>query len=202
MSNKEKDKLNKELIESNDKLENFIEIYNDIVKEDEDKTYRKSNKFKNGKEDNINKLEKINEYLDKFDNKINTLNDKISKIEYAIKNTTLTNAEKNELQNKIKELNTQKDSINNELRHAVKVINNLKKKGKKSEESEEPEESEESEEFMRKFYNFMDEKKMILMVLIKMVFTEILVKVMILMVLIAMVFTLIPMINLIVKVLI
>ena len=194
MSNKEKDKLNKELIESNDKLEDFIEIYNDIVKVDEDKTYRKLNKFKNDKEDNINKLENINEYLDKFDNKINTLNDKISKTEYAIKNKTLTNAEKIELQNKIKELNTQKDSINNELRHAVKVIKNLKKKGKKSEESE---------EFMRKFYNFMDEKKsMILMVLIKMVFTKILVKVMILMVLIAMVFTLIPMINMIVKVLI
>ena len=52
MSNKEKDKLNKELIESNDKLEDFIEIYNDIVKVDEDKTYRKLNKFKNDKEDN------------------------------------------------------------------------------------------------------------------------------------------------------
>ena len=31
-------------------------------------------------EDNRNKLEKINEYLDKFDNKKSVLNDKISKI--------------------------------------------------------------------------------------------------------------------------
>ena len=75
---------------------NFIEIYNDIVKEDQDKIYRKLNKFKNNTEDNVNKLEKANEYLDKFDNKISTLNDEISKIKYAIKNKTLTNAEKNE----------------------------------------------------------------------------------------------------------
>ena len=92
--------------------------------------HRKLDKFKNDKEDNINKLEKINEHLDKFDNKINTLNGKISKIEYAIKNKTLTNAEKNELQNKIKELNAQKDSFNSELRHAVKVIKILRKKEK------------------------------------------------------------------------
>ena len=51
-----------------------------------------------------------------------------------------------ELQNKIKELETQKDSINNELRHAVKVIKNLKKKGK---------EYEEYEEFMKKFYDYL-----------------------------------------------
>ena len=56
---------------------NFIEIYNDIVKEDQDKIYRKLNKFKNDTEDNVNKLEKANEYLDKFDNKISTLNDEI-----------------------------------------------------------------------------------------------------------------------------
>ena len=78
MSNKEKDKLNEELIDNNDKLEDFIEIYNDIVKEDQDKVYRESNKFKNYMEDNINKLEKANEYLNKFDNKISTLNDEIS----------------------------------------------------------------------------------------------------------------------------
>ena len=35
LSNKEKDKLNEELIDN--KLEDFIEIYNDIVKEDQDK---------------------------------------------------------------------------------------------------------------------------------------------------------------------
>ena len=41
LSNEEKDKLNKELIESNDKSEDFIEIYNDIAKEEQDKIYKK-----------------------------------------------------------------------------------------------------------------------------------------------------------------
>ena len=68
LSNKEKDKLNKYLKESNDRLENFIEIYNDIINKDQD-------------------------------NKINTLNDEISKMKYAIKNKNLTSVEKNELQN-------------------------------------------------------------------------------------------------------
>ena len=104
MSNKEKDKLNKDLMESNDRLEDFIEIYNDIINEDQGKIHIKLNKFKNDIEDNINKLEKLNEYSDKFDNKISTLNDEIFKIKYAIKNKTLTSAEKNKLQNKIKEL--------------------------------------------------------------------------------------------------
>ena len=36
LSNKEKDKLNKYLMESNDRLENFIEIYNDIINKDQD----------------------------------------------------------------------------------------------------------------------------------------------------------------------
>ena len=94
LSNEEKDKLNKELIESNSKLEDFIEIYNDIVKEEKDNIYKKLNKLKNNTEDNINKLEKANECLDKFDNKISILNDKISKIKYVIKNKALTNAEK------------------------------------------------------------------------------------------------------------
>ena len=52
--NKDKDKLNQDLIESNDRLENFIEIYNDIINKDQD-------------------------------NKVNTLNDEISKIKYALK---------------------------------------------------------------------------------------------------------------------
>ena len=64
LSNKEKDILNKDLMESNDRLENFID-------------------------------------KDKYIHKINTLND-------ATKNKNLTSAEKNELKNKIKELETQK----------------------------------------------------------------------------------------------
>ena len=54
-------------------MKDFIEIYNDIVNEDKDKIYSKLSKFKNNMEDNINKLEKINEYLDKFDNKMSVL---------------------------------------------------------------------------------------------------------------------------------
>ena len=122
LSNKEKDELNKELIESNNKLEDFIEIYSDIVNEDKNKIYNKLSKFKSNMEDNINKLEKINQYLDKFSNKINVLNDKISKIKYTIKNKTLAIAEKDELQNKIKELGIQNNNINNELIHAVNII--------------------------------------------------------------------------------
>ena len=100
LSNKEKDKLNKDLMESNDRLEHFIEIYNDIINEDQD-------------------------------NKINTLNDEIFKRKYAIKNNNLTSAEKNELQNKIKELEIQKNSINSKFRRTINVI----KKKKESEKS-------------------------------------------------------------------
>ena len=133
-SNKEKDKLNKNLIESNHILENFIEIYNDIINKDQN-------------------------------NKINTLNDEISKIKYAIKNKNLTSNEKNELQNKIKELETQKNSINSKFRRTINVIKKKK-------------ESEESEKFM---------KNMILTVLMKVVFIKILLQDIILMVLIEMV---------------
>ena len=64
-----------------------------------------------------------------LDNKISKLN---GKIKYKIKNNkTLTNAEINELQNKIKDITAQRDSINSELRHAVNVIKKQKKKRKK-----------------------------------------------------------------------
>ena len=125
-----------EVEKNNEELENFISIYDDIVKEDKDKIYSKLSKFKNNMEDNINKLEKISEYLDKFDNKMSVLNDKISKIKYAIKNKTLTSpekdelqniikelkSEKDELQNKIKKLGSEKNTINNEHSHAVHIM--------------------------------------------------------------------------------
>ena len=53
---------------------------------------------------------------------MNVLNDKISKIKYTIKNKTLTSAKKDELQNKIKESESQKNSINNELSHVVHIM--------------------------------------------------------------------------------
>ena len=77
-------------------------------------------------------IKKSNYYLDIFDNKISTLNDKIFKIEDTIKNNkTLTIAEKNELQSKIEKLTTQQDSINNEYRRAVDRILELKDLKKK-----------------------------------------------------------------------
>ena len=152
LSNKEKDKLNKEYIKSNNKLEDFIKIYNDIVHEDKDKIYSKLSKFKNNMEDNINKLEKINECLDKFDNKMSVLNDKISKIKYTIKNKNLTSAEKDELQNKIKDLENQKH-INNELTHAVHIMKKkFPEKFKKFEEFKKPEFTESEDDF-----NVLDE---------------------------------------------
>ena len=60
----------------------------------------------------------------------------------------MTSAEKNELQNKIKELETQKNSINSKFRRTINVIKKKK-------------ESEESEKFMKKYdfdfdYDFDD----------------------------------------------
>ena len=138
------------------------------------------NKFKdNMKKDRDNFDKKSNDYLDIFDNKISTLNDKISKIKDTIKNKTLTNAEKNELRNKIEELTTQRDFINNEHRKAVNKMLNLKKEKKLYEELKKDVEN---------FFDFTNKEiKYDLMVLIKMAFIKILVNIMILMVLIAMV---------------
>ena len=81
--------------------------------------------------DNFNK--KLTDRLNILNDKISTLNDKISKIKHTIKNNkTLTNAERNELQNKIKDITTQQDSINSELRHEVNVIKKQKKRKKRT----------------------------------------------------------------------
>ena len=95
-------------------------------------------KFKDNIKENIDNFDKkSNDHLDMFNNKVSTLNDKISKIKDIIKNNViLTNAEKNELQNKIEIINkeknelqeniekttSQKNSINNEHRRAVDTI--------------------------------------------------------------------------------
>ena len=111
LSNEEKDKLNNE---------------------EKDKIYKMINKFKDNMKKDIDNFNKeSNDYLDIFDNKISKLNNKIFKVKDTIQNNKdLTNAEKNELQNKIKELAGQKNSINNEHRRAVKKIKNLKKEKK------------------------------------------------------------------------
>ena len=75
------------------------------------------NKFKDNMKENIDNFDKkSNDYLDIFDNKIRTLNDKISKIKDTIKNNkTLTNPEKNEFQYKI-------EIINKEKKNCKKII--------------------------------------------------------------------------------
>ena len=119
------------------------DIYDDLVNnlkdselsnEEKYEIYKMLNKFKE-----FNK--KSNDHLDIFNNKISTLNDKIFKTKDIIKNNEiLTNAEKNELQNKIeiinkeknelqkyiKEITSQKNYINNENRKAVDRIKNIK----------------------------------------------------------------------------
>ena len=89
LSNEEKDKLNNE---------------------EKDKIHKMLNKFKDNMKESIDNLnKKSNVYLGIFNNKISTLNDKISKIKDIIKNNEiLTNAEKNELQNKIEIIDKEK----------------------------------------------------------------------------------------------
>ena len=155
LSNEEKDKLNNE---------------------DKDKIYKMLNKFKDSidirkmKEsiDNFNK--KSNDYLDIFNNKISTLNDKISKINDIIKNNEiLTNAEKNELQNKIEIINkknelqenseviiSQKNNINNEHRNAVELIKKYKESKKYEDNLKTIEKIKELEEDLENAYKAID----------------------------------------------
>ena len=58
LSNEEKNKSYKELDDNNRKLEDFIKIYDTMVKEDQNQKYNMSNKFKNNMENNINDLNK------------------------------------------------------------------------------------------------------------------------------------------------
>ena len=85
LSNEEKDKLYKELDDNNKKLEDFIKIYDTMVKEDLI-IYNMSNNFKNNMENNINNLNK--KVIDKENNlnaRLNKLNDDIKKIDKYIK---------------------------------------------------------------------------------------------------------------------
>ena len=79
-----KDKLYEELIKSNDKLEDFIELYDDIVKEEQNKIYNRSNKFKDKMKNIMNNLEKANDILDKSNDRLDKLNDNILKIKKVL----------------------------------------------------------------------------------------------------------------------
>ena len=69
-----------EIIDNNDKLEDFIEIYNDIVKEEQDKIYNSLNKFEN----NMNA--KIRYFDKKFTSKENKLDFKLNRLKNKFKN--------------------------------------------------------------------------------------------------------------------
>ena len=84
LSIEEKDKLYEELIKSNDKLEDFIELYDDIVKEEQNKIYNRSNKFKDKMKNIMNNLEKANDILDKSNDRLDKLNDNILKIKKVL----------------------------------------------------------------------------------------------------------------------
>ena len=91
------------------------------------------NKFKDNMKENIDNFDKkSNDYLDIFDNKIRTLNDKMFKIKYTIKNNKiLTNAEKNELQNTIEIINKEKkelqENIEKIISQKISIINEYRK---------------------------------------------------------------------------
>ena len=75
-----------ELIDDNDKLEDFIELYNDIIKEEQGKIYNKLDKFKDYMVNNMDNLEK--KAMDKENNltfKINKINDNVEKQTNIIK---------------------------------------------------------------------------------------------------------------------
>ena len=91
------------------------------------------NKFKDNMKENIDNFDKkSNDYLDIFDNKIRTLNDKMFKIKDTIKNNKiLTNAEKNELQNTIEIINKEKkelqENIEKIISQKISIINEYRK---------------------------------------------------------------------------
>ena len=69
-----------EVIDNNDKLEDFIEIYNDNVKEEQDKIYNSLNKFENNMNDKIHYFDK------KFMSKENKLYSKLNRLKNKFKN--------------------------------------------------------------------------------------------------------------------
>ena len=92
------------------------------------------NKFKDNMKENIDNFDKkSNDYLDIFDNKISTLNDKIFKIKDTIKNNKiLTNVEKNEWQNKIEIMNKEKKELKENIEKIISPKNSINNKYCKS----------------------------------------------------------------------
>ena len=68
-----------DIIDDNDKLEDFIELYNNIIKEDQYKIYNKLYKFKNNMESDMHDFDK------KFTIKENKLHAKLDKLTNDVK---------------------------------------------------------------------------------------------------------------------
>ena len=127
------EKINK-FKNENDKLEDFIEVYNDIVKEEQDKIYNKLNKFKNNMENNMNNLEK--KFMDEENNlhaKLNKLNDNVEKINKYNKKKYLDNTcnldnRIRQLENQLKQNNNLSDVRRGKIEREIKELTKYKNK--------------------------------------------------------------------------
>ena len=89
----------------------------------------------------MNKLSKANDILDKSDDRLNKLNDKIIKIKKALNDKTLSDDERNKLQIEIKDLNRKlreeeknKETIHNQNLVTTRKLQKLMKEKKENKE--------------------------------------------------------------------
>ena len=87
-----------EIIDNNDKLEDFTEIYNDIVKEEQDKIYSSLNKFENNMNAKMHYFDKKFTNKEKLYSKLNRLKNKLKNLDKYIKEN---NDEKFHTKNKL-----------------------------------------------------------------------------------------------------
>ena len=123
-----------ELIDDNDKLEDFIELYNDIVKEEQDKIYNKLDKFKDNMINNMNNLDK--KVIDKENNlniRLNKSNDNVKKINKYNKEKYQDNIHNvdnriRQLENELSQNNNLSDVRQGKLKKDIKELTEYKYK--------------------------------------------------------------------------
>ena len=126
-----------ELIDDNDKLEDFIELYNDIVKEEQDKIYYKLDKFKDNMINNMNNLDK--KVIDKENNlniRLNKSNDNVKKINKYNKEKYQDNIHNvdnriRQLENELSQNNNLSDVRQGKLKKDIKELTEYKYKYEK-----------------------------------------------------------------------
>ena len=96
------------------------------------------NKSEDEMEKNYNKLSKTDDILDESNNRLNKLNDKIIKIKKVLNDKTLSDDERNKLQNEIKDFNRElkeetknKETIHNQNLVTTRQLRKLMKEKKK-----------------------------------------------------------------------